>query len=76
MGTSHLLVIAFLTALAAGIPFDLVSLSLTFVQTLIAVMTFVNVEEEHDMTNSFLVVSGTHGVVQGCWEKDAITSAE
>ena len=72
----NLLVIVFLAALLADIPFDLVSLYFTLVQTLIAVMTSVNLEEEHDMTNSLLVASGTHGVVQDCWEKETITSAE
>ena len=70
-----MLVIVFLTALAVGIPFDLVSLYFTLVQTLVTIMTFAKVEEEHDMTNGLLVVSGTHGVVQGCWEKETITSA-
>ena len=58
------MVIVFLTALAVGIPFDLVSLYFSFVQTLCAVLTLVNIEEEHDMTNGLLVVSGTHGVVR------------
>lgn len=72
----HLLVAVILTTLAVGIPIDLVSLYLTFVQTFVAVMTFVNVEEEHSMTNGLLVVGGTHGVVQGCWEKNTVTSTE
>ena len=64
----HLLVAAILTTLWVGFPVDLISLYLTFVQTLIGVMTFVNVEEEYSMTNRLLVVSGTHGVVQVCWD--------
>ena len=72
----HLLVAVVLTIVLIGIPFDLISLYLTLVQTLIAVMDFVRVEEEYDMKNRLLVVSGTHGVVQVCWEKNAVTSAE
>ena len=71
-----LLVAAILTIIWVGIPVDLISLYLTFVQTLIAVMTFVDLEEKHSMTNRLLVVSGTHGVVQVCWDRKAVTSAE
>lgn len=66
----------FLVTLIAGIPFDLASPYFTFVQTLVSIVTLVDLEEEHDMTNGSMVVSGTHGVVQGCWEKETITSAE
>ena len=55
---------AVVTALVVGIPLDLVTLFLTLVQTLVAVTTLVNIEEDNDMANGLLVVSGTHGVVQ------------
>ena len=55
---------AVVTALVVGIPLDLVTLFLTLVQTLVAVTTLVNIEEDNDMANGLLVVSGTHGVVR------------
>ena len=61
-----MLVAAVLTALWVEIPVDWISLYITLVQTLLAVLTFVDVEEEHSMKNRLLVVSGTHGVVQIC----------
>ncbi len=54
--TSLTLVIVFLTALAVGIPFDLVSLYLTFVQAFIAVMTYVNIGRKYDIASIFFVL--------------------
>ena len=42
---------AVVTALVVGIPLDLVTLFLTLVQTLVAVTTLVNIEEDNDMAN-------------------------
>ena len=47
----------------AGVPLDLVTLYLTLIQTLVAIMALVEKEEDKFMKNSFLVGSGTHGVV-------------
>ena len=52
------------TALWAGIPVDVVSLFMTLIQTLIAVMDFVNIGEGFSLANILTVVSGTHGVVR------------
>ena len=64
------------TVLWTAFPVDVVSLFLTLVQTLIAVMDFVNIGEGIAMMTSMLVVSGTHGVVRKWWEVYVITSAE
>lgn len=64
------------TALWAGIPVDVVSLFMTLIQTLIAVMDFVNIGEGFSLANILTVVSGTHGVVRKWWEVHTVTSAE
>ena len=56
---------------------DMASLDLTLVQTLIAVMDFVNNGEGFSLTSILLVVSGTHGVVRKLLgDERTITSAE
>ena len=64
------------TALWAGIPLDVVSLFMSLIQTLIAVMDFVNIGEGFSLANILTVVSGTHGVVRKWWEVHTVTSAE
>ena len=64
------------TALWAGIPVDVVSLFMTLIQALIAVMDFVNIGEGFSLANILTVVSGTHGVVRKWWEVHTVTSAE
>ena len=64
------------TVLWTAFPVDVVALFLTQVQTLIAVMDFVNIGEGFSWTNILLVASGTHGVVRKWWEVYVITSAE
>ena len=64
------------TALWAGIPVDVVSLFMTLIQTLIAVMDFVNIGEGFSLAIILTVVSGTHGVVRKWWEVHTVTSAE
>lgn len=64
------------TALWAGIPVDVVSLFMTLIQTLIAVMDFVSIGEGFSLANILTVVSGTHGVVRKWWEVHTVTSAE
>jgi len=64
------------TAHWAEIPVDEISLFLTLVQTLIAIIDYVDFEEVINMTNSLLVECGTHGVVQDCGNARDITSAE
>ena len=59
-----LLVAVFVTALVVGIPFEAISLFLTLVQTIVAIFSSIDFEEGFSMTNSMLVVSGTHGVVR------------
>jgi hypothetical protein len=51
-------------ALGVGIPVEVVSLFFQLVQTLISVVNYVALKEDIAMTNSMLVDSGTHGVVQ------------
>ena len=58
------LVTVFVTALAAGFPVEAVSLFLTLVQTVVAIVSLMDFEEDNLMANSMLVVSGTHGVVR------------
>ena len=64
------------TAHWAEIPVDEISLFLTLVQTLIALIDYVDFEEVIYMTNSLLMESGTHGVVQNWWNVKDVTSAE
>ena len=65
------------TALVVGIPAEVVSLFLTLIQVLIAVMNLMDYKEGDPMANWELVVSGTHGVDQSSGEMtDTITSAE
>lgn len=49
---------------------------MTLIQTLIAVMDFVNIGEGFSLANILTVVSGTHGVVRKWWEVHTVTSAE
>lgn len=67
-----MLIIVFCTMLFTGVPLELVSLFLSFIQTIIAVLSL---KEEFVLGNRFLVESGTHGVVQIFWEQaEAISS--
>ena len=64
----------FCTMFLTGVPLEQVSLFLSFIQTIIAVLSF---KEEFVLGNRILVESGTHGVVRIFWEQaDTITSAE
>lgn len=65
----RMLVVVFCLTLLIGIPLDLASLYFALVQAVFTCLAFVDNKEEHGMKNSFLVASGTHGVVQGCWGK-------
>ena len=51
-------------ALVVGFPAKAVSLFLTLIQAVAAIMSLVDFEEGISMANSMLVVSGTHGVVR------------
>ena len=53
-----------------------VSLFLTLVQTILAIINTAGFEEVIFMINGFLVVSGTHGVVQFRETTKNVTSAE
>lgn len=64
MNIPILLVAVFITALVVGIPVEAISLFLSLVQTIISIISLMDYEEGFSMTNSMLVVSGTHGVVR------------
>ena len=53
-------------------PLDLASLIMVFVQTLIALMTLCNLEEDKAMKYSFMGGSGAYGVVHDCRDKTVI----
>lgn len=59
-----MLVAVFITALVVGIPAEAVSLFLSLIQTVIAILGMINYEEGFSMVNGMLVASGTHGVVR------------
>ena len=59
-----MLVAVFITALMVGIPIEAVSLFLSLIQTVIAIVSMSNYEEGFSMVNGMLVASGTHGVVR------------
>ena len=59
-----MLVTVFVMALVVGFPAKAVSLFLTLIQAVAAIMSLVDFEEGISMANSMLVVSGTHGVVR------------
>ena len=58
------MVMVFLAVVFAKVPVELTSLYFSFVQALFAIATYFKDEEDNNMTNGFLVVSGTHGVVR------------
>lgn len=65
-----MLVAVFFAAIMTVIPVDLASLYFSFIQTLVALAAFYEIEEVDEMINIDLVESGTHGVVQEYWEKE------
>lgn len=56
-----LLVVAFVAALRAVIPVDVISLFYSLMQTLISVLSLVQIGEGFYLINSVLVVVGAHG---------------
>ena len=59
-----MLVTIFVTTLVVGFPVEAVSLFLTLVQTVVAIIGLMDIKEGISMAISMLVVSGTHGVVR------------
>ena len=56
-----MLVVAFVAALRAVIPVDVISLFYSLMQTLISVLSLVQIGEGFYLINSVLVVVGAHG---------------
>lgn len=62
------LVMVSVAAFVVGIPAEAVSLFLTLIQVLMAIMNLMDYEEGDPMANWALMVSGTHGVDQDSGE--------
>ena len=59
-----MLVTIFVTTLVVGFPVEAASLFLSLVQTVVAIISLMDIKEGISMAISMLVVSGTHGVVR------------
>ena len=70
------LVTAFAAAQLGCLRIEDVSLLFTMIQTMVAIMDYLDFEGGIAMMTSMLVVSGTHGVVCILVEGEAVTSAE
>ena len=70
------MVTAFAAAQLGCLRIEHVSLLFTMIQTMVAIMDYLDFEGGIAMMTSMLVVSGTHGVVCILVEGEAVTSAE